>query len=428
MVARAASGAPPLAVRLRVEGAPATPASCALTDVCTIGAGSDADVIVDDPAVSRRHFEVKLTRDGVRVRDLGSRNGTYYLGQRIEAATLDLGSVVTIGAARVVFEVDSSKLDGDAAPESSYDELLGTSPGMRRLFAILSRLEGSLASVLVEGETGTGKEVVARAIHRRSRLASKSLVAVNCGALDREMVKADLFGHRKGAFTGAVETRDGAFEMADGGTLFLDEVGEVPLEVQPVLLRALETGEVVRVGEDTARRVTVRVIAATNRDLEALVRQGAFREDLFYRLAVVRLSLPPLRERPEDVAVLARRFGREAGLRELPVDLEHALSAHSWPGNARELRNAIHAYAAIGTLPPSSAADPRALDVALGARVSFETTYAEQKEELLQAFTSAYLTRLLEHTDGNQSEAARISGLERSYLGKLAAKVGAKRG
>ena len=428
VVARAKTEAPPLAVLVRVEGAPSTPGALRLEDgCCVVGAGSDADLIIDDSSVSRRHVELSLAAEGVHVRDLGSRNGTFYMGQRIEAATLALGSVVTIGSTRVVLELDQSELDAGAGSEASYDGLLGASEPMRRLFALLRRLEGSLASVLVEGATGTGKELVARAIHRRSPLSSRPLVAVNCGAFDREMVKSDLFGHKKGAFTGAVESRDGAFEMADGGTLFLDEVGELPLDVQPILLRVLESGEVTRLGETTARHVDVRVIAATNRDLQARVDDGTFREDLYYRLAVVRLRLPPLQERIEDVPLLARHFARDAGLGELSDELLESLRGHSWPGNARELRNAVHAYAAIGALPPPMATRGGTLSGAMLGHIELDRPYADQKEDVVQAFTKAYLERLLAHTGGNQSEAARISGIERSYLGKLVTRLGLKR-
>ncbi|MBK9000742.1 MAG: sigma 54-dependent Fis family transcriptional regulator [Myxococcales bacterium] len=418
----------PLAARIRVEGASSQPESLLLAEERRIvGAGSEADLVVDDATVSRRHIALELVPEGVKVSDLGSRNGTFFAGQRIEAATIALGNTITLGTVRVRLDVDAAELDGRAGSDDCYDALLGRSEAMRRLIALLGRLEGSLATVLVEGETGTGKELVARAIHRRSNLARQPLVAVNCAAFDRETVRSDLFGHKKGAFTGAVESRKGAFELADGGTLFLDEVSELPGDVQPVLLRALETGEVTRMGETVPIRVKVRVVAASNRDLQVAVQKGQFREDLFYRLAVVRLQLPPLRERGDDILLLARHFAVEAGIGELSADVEQALRAHSWPGNARELKNAVHAYAAIGVLPPPLSSGGRAIGGVLGAGIDLELPYASQKDEVVQAFTLRYLERLLEHTHGNQSEAARISGIERSHLNKLIAKLGLKR-
>ncbi|MEZ4447400.1 MAG: sigma-54 dependent transcriptional regulator [Polyangiaceae bacterium] len=299
---------------------------------------------------------------------------------------------------------------------------------MSRVFAILKRLEGSLINVLVEGESGVGKELVARAIHEGSRRADKPFGAINCGAIARELIQSELFGHRRGAFTGAVEDRAGAFEAADGGTLFLDEIGELPLDVQPVLLRALESGEIRRVGDDRSRQVHVRVVAATNRDLEADVRAGRFRADLYYRLAVVKLSIPPLRDRPEDVELLARTFAARAGVAELPTQVVEGLMQKDWPGNVRELRNAVDAFIALGTLPLlDGSSGPESLpmlDVVLRDLSDPDRPYAEQKERLVERFTRIYLMQLLDACDGNQSEAARRSGLERSYLGRLLTKHG----
>jgi DNA-binding NtrC family response regulator len=237
-------------------------------------------------------------------------------------------------------------------------------------------------------------------------------------------VASELFGHRRGAFTGAHEDRQGAFVRAGGGTLFLDEVGELPLEVQPMLLRALELGEVRPVGDDRPSRVKVRVVAATNRDLEGEVAAGRFRQDLFYRLAVVRLQVPPLRERIEDVVALAQRFGTAAGLSELRPELQKELQSRSWPGNVRELRNVMQAYAALGTLPRAPRSSEGGLEAELAQIVEVDKPYADQKDALVERFTKIYLQALLVHTRGNQTTAADISGLSRSYLGKLLARYG----
>jgi DNA-binding NtrC family response regulator len=298
---------------------------------------------------------------------------------------------------------------------------------MRRLFAVLGRLEGSLVNVLIEGESGTGKEVVARAIHEHSAVARGPFVAVNCGALDRNLVRSELFGHRRGAFTTAVEGRLGAFELANGGTLFLDEIGELPLDVQPVLLRALESETVVRVGESIERPVKVRVIAATNRDLTVDVGERRFREDLFYRLVVVKLRIPPLRERTEDIVALAEHFATELDIGRLSPELLTQLCAHPWRGNVRELKNTLKAYSAIGAMPSAAANDGGALESVLRGAIDVAKPYSDRKQEVVEAFRRVYFQKLREHTSGNQSEAARLSGLERSYLNKIVNKMGLRR-
>jgi transcriptional regulator with GAF, ATPase, and Fis domain len=317
------------------------------------------------------------------------------------------------------------ELAGDGSEEAvRYGDLLGTSTIMRELFAQLARLEGSKVNLLVSGESGTGKELIARAVHEHSLVRAGPFVALNCGALDRQLARSELFGHERGAFTGAVRTRTGAFEAADGGTLFLDEVGELPCEVQPLLLRALEQRKITPVGCNEERPVDVRLITATNRDLAARVRAGCFREDLYYRIHVVHVVVPPLRQRPGDVVVLARDFASRQGVSALPTEALEALAQHHWPGNVRELRNAVEAYVALGTVPKSVLSGELESDSALEAFIDPTKPYSEQKHELLQRFTRAYLERLLRQTSGNQSEAARVSGLERSYLGKLIDKLG----
>lgn len=392
-----------------------------------LGAAPGSDLVLTDPTVSRAHAELTLVAEGVRVRDLGSRNGTYYLGQRVETMVLGLGARIELGAASVTIEPDEEALrDVPAVAETTYRGVVGESLAMRRLFAMLARLEGSLVGVLIEGESGVGKEVIARALHEGSRVASGPLVTVNCGAIPRELVASELFGHRKGAFTGAVDHRRGAFESADGGTLFLDELGELPLDVQPMLLRALESGEVRPVGDDRARTVKVRVIAATNRALEEEIAAGRFREDLYYRVAVVRLRVPPLRERVEDIEPLARRFAAALGAEPLPSHVVERLRARAWPGNARELRNAVQAWVALGTLPEASRSAGALLDLALSELVDPARPYAEQKDDIVDRFTRAYLQALLARCGGNQTVAARVAGLDRSYLGRLVAKLGVK--
>lgn len=413
----------PLAARVAIVACRAEPAELTLSaGKCVIGAGADADVIVDSTTVSRRHVEIELVAEGVRVTDLGSRNGTFYLGQRVGQVTVGLGSRIRLGVVEVELSplIDQSALGRGGGPDS-YESLLGGSAPMRRLFATLQRLEGSLVTVLLEGESGTGKELAARAIHDRSLVARGPFVAVNCSALDRSLARSELFGHARGSFTGATEARAGAFESANGGTIFLDEIGDLPSEVQPLLLRTLENQTVCRVGENTERPIKARVVAATNKVLREAAKAGAFREDLYYRLAVVSLRLPALRERREDLELLARHIAGDLGCLELPDDALAALKARDWPGNVRELKNAIRAYVAIGVMANESVTGGSSSQLAdaFEGLINPEIPYAEQKELVNDAFLRAYVQRLLRHSNGNQSEAARLSGMERSYFSKL---------
>jgi DNA-binding NtrC family response regulator len=420
------AAARPLGAVLRVVDARAKPATFKLgAGLCIVGAGADADIVIHEPTVSRKHLSLELCPEGVAVTDLESRNGTFYLGQRVSKITLSLGTRIRVGGtASIVIDADDESLRSAAVyAEDEYRGMVGRSLVMRRLFALLARLEGSLVSVLVTGESGAGKELVAHALHSGSPVANGPSVVVNCGAIPRDLVASELFGHKRGAFTGAVENRKGAFENADGGTLFLDEIGELPLDLQPVLLRALEMGEVRPVGGEP-RRVRVRVVAATNRDLADAVKLGRFREDLFYRLAVVRIHVPPLRERVEDVDLLARRFAVAIGVPRIPDDVLGQLQARSYPGNVRELRNVVQAWAALGALPEPERMLANELERVLADLVDVNRPYPDQKEHVAEVFTRVYLQALIAHTGGNQTQAARLAGLDRSYLGKLLVKHG----
>ncbi len=413
---------------VRVVGAPARPHRFALMTgaPCRVGSASDCDVVISEHTVSRAHAELTLTPEGIVVQDLGSRNGTFYLGQRVQNVTLAVGASITAGAVTIVFDADGEPTNEPEYTADTYSGIVGPSGRMKRLFAVLTRIEGSVTPVLIQGESGSGKEVVAQAIHTRSTLASQPFVAINCGALPRDLIGSELFGHRKGSFTGATDGRKGAFESASGGTLFLDEIGELPTDLQPMLLRVLETGEIRPLGGDVPKQVRVRVIAATNRDLEQDVQGGRFREDLFYRLAVLRITVPPLRERIEDVEPLARRFATEAGLASgLDGPVIERLKARPWAGNVRELRNTIQAYVALGVLPEPSRSKAATLDLALRELVDPRAPYAEQKDALIERFTALYLEVLLDTTRGNQTLAARWAGpRSRGYLGRLLAKYG----
>jgi two-component system response regulator GlrR len=422
MTVRRAVPAGPLGVRLCINQRPASsPDFRLLEGSCVCGAAPDVDLVIQDRTVSRRHAEITLVPEGVRVRDLSSHNGTWYGGQRVNDCVLAAGSTIHLGQAELRIEPDRDALERSPEVElDHYGELLGSSKPMQKLYGLLQRIEPSLANVVIEGESGTGKELVARAIHRHSAVASGPFVALNCAALDPSLVRSELFGHKRGAFTGALESREGAFEAASGGTLFLDELAELPAEVQPLLLRALETREVTRLGENTPRPVSVRVIVASNRNLASQVSAGLLREDLYYRLVVVRLVLPALGERGADRRLLAAHFARQFGIGQLPAEIEEELEARAWPGNVRELKNVIETYAVLGTLPASEPARDPALDEWLRKFVDLGLPYADQKDRLLKSFLRVYLEELLSHTAGNKSLAARISGLERAYLNKLA--------
>lgn len=417
----------PLAVVLRVTGATAVPAEVRLTrGKLIVGAGGDADVVITDPAVSRRHVELRLAPAGVAVRDLESRNGTWHRGHRVQQMVLQVGGRIHVGGAEISVSLDHEALEGVDESATGYRGLIGESAAMRGLFAKLSRLEGALVNVLIEGESGVGKELVAQAIHQGSARSAKPLVVVNCGALSRELVLSELFGHKKGAFTGATEDRVGAFKAADGGTLFLDEVGELPLEMQPALLRALESGEIKPLGDSHVDSVNTRVVAATNRDLHEAVDEGAFREDLYYRLAIVRLRVPSLAERPEDVHLLAQHFATHSGGGSLPEALLQDLAKRRFRGNVRELRNAVVSYLALGMLPESIPPKARHLEAALRQVVDPRVSFQDQRDHFNDVFARVFFEALLDLAGGNQSEAARIAGLDRSYMRKLMAKHGVK--
>ncbi|HTP29498.1 MAG TPA: sigma 54-interacting transcriptional regulator [Anaeromyxobacteraceae bacterium] len=306
-----------------------------------IGSGDRATVRIDDPFVSGTHAHLERRRGGFRVVDLQSRNGTYVGAARILEALVPLDCPVRVGATELVLKRAERE-----TTIALFEGMVGNDPALRKIFETIERVAPSQAAVAIFGESGTGKELVARAIHARSERASMPFVPVNCSALSKELVESELFGHEKGAFTGAEKLRKGAFEEADRGTLFLDEIGELPLPLQAKLLRALELGEIKRVGASRPMTVDVRIVAATNRDLRAEVRRGAFREDLYWRLCVVPVQLPPLRARKGDLPLLIRHFLTVHAPSHTPVMLtaeaQAKLAEHGWPGNIRELRNVLH--------------------------------------------------------------------------------------
>ena len=395
----------------------------AIDGTLLVGKHPENDVVIDAPGVSRYHLELRAERDAVRVKDAGSKNGTYYDGARITDVRLQGGATLRVGGPtgpELRIGLDRSpKLRASTAHR--FGPLVGRSLPMRQAFSLLERIAPSKTTVLVTGETGTGKELVARAIHEASPRAAGPYVVVDCGAIAASLLESELFGHARGAFTDAREDRKGAFEAADGGTLLLDEVGELPIDLQPKLLRVVESRTIQRLGENHRRPVDVRLIAATHRALDAEVHAGRFRQDLYFRLAVVTLELPALRQRGDDVLILAQHILEELGARDA-VDLSgpigRALVEYAWPGNVRELKNAIeraihlgaeHALPAEGSTPVTTEdpTDPT------------ELPFKKAKERLVLAFERAYVERLMDRHGGNVSAAARDAQIDRNYLYRL---------
>jgi DNA-binding NtrC family response regulator len=380
-----------------------------------IGGDEDNDLVLVDEFVSS--FHCRITRQGGRwfVSDLESTNGTEVNGLRVRDAELPIPATIRVGRAIIRFELPSSSdtpvKELTTAP--SFHGMIAESPRMRRVFELINRLAKHAEPVLIMGESGTGKELVARALHDQSHRSGKPFLALNCGALTPTMIEGELFGHVKGAFTGAIADKPGAFEATDGGTLFLDEIGELPLELQPKLLRVLESKCVRRIGGTKEIRIETRIVAATHRNLEDLVEQGLFREDLFHRLFVLSVKIPPLRERPDDIVALTKHFlalqSPERTL-ELDASAEEALLGHSWPGNIRELRNIIVRSILMLDGDVITAGDLQFSKDAFSksskdARRSVRQLEETERERILE---------ILERSGGNRAEAARLLGMSKS--------------
>ena len=390
-----------------------------------VGQSAACDLRLTDRHVSRRHASLDATDKGVRLTDLDSTNGTFVSGVRVVEAVLTGGEVIRLGqsAVRLVRALASGAAEPPAA--ASFGAMLGESPEMRRLYPLCARLAQSDVPVVIEGETGTGKEVLAEALHQASGRASAPFVVFDCTAVPPGLLESALFGHERGAFTGAVALRRGVFEQAAGGTLFLDEIGELEPPLQPKLLRAIERGEVQRVGATGWLKVDARIVAATRRDLDREVQAGRFRDDLFFRLAVGRVALPPLRRRRGDVAVLARHFWSviAGDARPMPAGLLDRLEDYGWPGNIRELQNAIARHVAVGDLPSLDALAPAEGAGDPIARVlAKDLPLPRARAELVEELERRYVARVLERHGGSVSKAAAASGLALRYFQLLRAR------
>ncbi|MBK6692168.1 MAG: sigma-54-dependent Fis family transcriptional regulator [Myxococcales bacterium] len=391
-----------------------------------VGTSPACALRLSDRRVSRRHISLVVEGDGLLVEDAGSTNGTWLGATRLRSAVATGGERLRLGETTLLVERSSQK----SAPLSSasrFGQTLGQSRAMQRLYPLLERIASSDVPLIIEGETGTGKEVLAESIHQASRRADGPFVVFDCTAVPPSLLESELFGHERGAFTGAVAARRGVFEQAHGGTLLIDEIGDLELSMQPKLLRAIQKGELRRVGSERLLKVDVRVIAATRRDLDLAVEEGRFRDDLFHRLAVARVELPPLRRREGDVALLARQFAVELGAEpgSLPAALLAAWEKQPWPGNVRELHNVVARHLALGDLAQVSFEEDGAGAPAgdwLQAILARELPLVLAREEVVAFFERAYLRRALDATGGSVVHAARKAGVARRYFQLLKAK------
>ena len=411
-----------------------------------IGKKEDNDLYLDDPTVSRYHAEIHFTADSYLLKDLGSTNGTLINGTRVREAFLSPGDVLTVGNSSIEFQTFDEKIRIEPSASTAFGEAVGKSRKMRQIFGILERIAPTLATIIIEGETGTGKELIARGIHDLSLRKSKPFVVFDCSAVAANLIESELFGHLKGSFTGAIKDRKGAFEAANGGTIFLDEIGELSLDLQPKLLRALEQREIKRVGSTDTVKLDVRVICATNRELKAEVATGRFREDLYYRLSVVKVHLPALRERVEDIPLIVERLlthsrfnqNADGSFRVSRVEDEalKMLQHYEWPGNVRELANimeravsfcdgttlsADHLNIIFSESEQRESASPATFEEELTVKHEVDTSlpFKEAKQKILEVFEKDYIEALLATYKGNVSKASRAAEIDRKHMRNL---------
>ncbi len=399
-----------------------------------VGQSPACELRLADPHVSRRHLALELSGARVRMTDLGSTNGTSVNDVQVGEAFLRGGEVVHIGETSIRID-QASAAPTSLTPAMRFGRVVGASPEMRRIYPLLEKIAQSHVPCVIEGETGTGKELLAEALHEAGPRAQGAFVVIDCTAVPPNLAESTLFGHERGAFTGAVATRKGVFELAHNGTLFIDEIGDLDLALQPKLLRAIERSEVQRVGSEKWMKVNVRIIAATRRDLDHEIQAGRFRDDLFYRLAVTRVELPPLRRRQGDIGALARHFFRQLGGtdRPFPPDLLQRFEAYEWPGNVRELHNTVARYLAIGDQGTVGLADASGAHAAVSAAtpepppetvgrdtiedvLEKDLAFPRAREMLVEEFERRYIERVLARYGGNVGRAAAASGIARRYF------------
>lgn len=404
-----------------------------------IGKKSDNDIVVNDKTVSRNHVEIHLNDDNsYLLKDLNSTNGTTINGMKVKEAYLSQGDQIEVGETKIEFQTYDENVQIEPSNNNFFGQLVGKCRKMRQIFGILERISPSQATVIIEGETGTGKELVARAIHDNSLRKDKPFITFDCSSVAPNLIESELFGHTKGSFTGAIKDRIGAFEAANGGTIFLDEIGELTLDLQPKLLRALEQREIKRVGSTNAVKLDVRVISATNRNLKEEVKNAKFREDLYYRLSVVKIQVPPLRERLEDIPLIAEKILASARFNRKPDgkfyvsrvedDALKILQRYQWPGNVRELNNILEravSFSEDGTIKGSHLQYVFS-EVESGEEATvriqgydMERPFKEAKQAVVEQFEKEYLQELLERNKGNVSKASREAKIDRKHLRNL---------
>ncbi|MBI5535215.1 MAG: sigma 54-dependent Fis family transcriptional regulator [Deltaproteobacteria bacterium] len=405
-----------------------------------IGQGPACEIRLSDREVSRRHASLEVIGRRLRILDLASTNGTYVDGLGVNDGWLVGDELVRVGRTALRVEAGASAAAPTVTGEGAFGKVVGASLEMRRLYTLCERMAASDVPVIIEGETGTGKEVLAEALHEQGPRAQGPFVVFDCTAVPPNLLEAELFGHERGAFTGAVGARKGVFEQAHGGTLLIDEIGDLDLNLQPKLLRAIERCEVRRIGGDRPIKVDVRLIAATRRDLDKAVQAGRFRDDLFHRLAVGRVELPPLRKRQGDVPVLVRHFCKQLGAArsQVPDDVVVGWEEYAWPGNVRELRNAVARYLALGEashlqratvlepvdpepFPASEAAQAPAGDL-IEQVIAQALPLPVARQRVVEEFERRYIERVLAEHGGNVARAANASGIARRYFQILKAR------
>jgi DNA-binding NtrC family response regulator len=432
-----------LTARARPEGAPA-----AFTLLVVEGPDRGAELKIDgsepsrplvgqspacalrlaDRLVSRRHAALELTERGLRVADLSSTNGTFVNGLRVESAFLKGGEIVRVGETSLRVEARGEPAPSSTSNAMRFGRVIGGSPEMRRLYPLCERIAQSTMPVLIEGETGTGKEMLAEALHECGPRANGPFVVFDCTAVPPNLLESTLFGHEKGAYTGAVAARKGVFEQAHGGTLLIDEIGDLELALQSKLLRAIERSEVQRVGGTGFVRCDARVLCATRRDLDREVAAGRFRDDLYFRITVARVELPPLRQRTGDIELLCAHFWRAlGGDGPVPSELLQRAQDYPWPGNVRELYNAVVRWRALGTLglsdAPAQPAAPQpspqppilARDV-IDEVLALALPFPASRDRVMSEFERRYVERVLALHGGSVARAAEASGIARRYF------------
>lgn len=389
-------------------------------DPVSFGSGSQCTLVLTDKTVSRTHLEARLVGDEVVLTDCGSTNGTFIQGSRFEKIAIGFGAEVKLGRTVIKFLPDEEVVEPEPSAQTVFGSIVGADTKVRQMFTLLSDVAPTNATVLIEGETGTGKELIAEEIHHHSPRRDGPFVVFDCGSVPRELIESMLFGHVKGSFTGAIADRRGAFTEAHGGTIFLDEIGEMALDLQPSLLRVLDKRAVRKIGSNTYDKIDVRVVAATNRDLRAEVAKKTFREDLYYRLAVIRVGVPPLRERGSDIPLLISHFINSfaPGLTVSPEDMAR-LVRHSWPGNVRELRNVIERACLLARGTSINLEDALVTETAPSLGIRTDLPFKEAKGQLVEMFEREYIEDLMRRHKMNLSAGAREAQIDRKYLREL---------